>query len=106
MEFRRDETTLHVGDSVRIEPGPRRLQAIATTELLGPATADHYQAGAFDALGAPIVLGSMMTYLDWVNYPAVPAYYLYRKGTDDRWAEVGVFASEEEALTAADVGEF
>lgn len=69
---------------------------------------------AKDALGAPIKLGEEMTFLDWNGFKASEAastrFYLYE--LSDRpdpenwidpkfWAEIGVFETEDAALSAA-----
>jgi hypothetical protein len=88
-EARRIGNILAIGDTIRIEPGPALIRAVATPELLAnDVTADHYQAprdatpeeiaskdfdtpeGVFyakDAMGQPIVLGQEMAYLDWLG---------------------------------------
>lgn len=99
-DFIRSGQILSIGDTIRIEPGPARIEAIATAELLGEATADHYypprpatpeeiespavdtkdgQVFAKDALGKDIEIGQPMTYLDWMAFKnGNPVYYLYR----------------------------
>lgn len=83
--FKRTGDMVEIGGTVRIEPGPRKVVAKATEELLGnDMTADHYFAGervvgqdadgndlthlGIDALAVPIVVGKDMTYLDWVAF--------------------------------------
>ena len=103
-----NENLLQIGATVRVERGPRRVEAIATTELLSDeATAAHYQEGAFDAIGRRIVLGEPMTYLDWLA--GATSFYLYRlehvevPGHDDAvpiWVEQAVFDTEDAAINA------
>jgi hypothetical protein len=97
----REGAILHIGDTHRIEAGPRLLTGKATAELLSDdATADHYHAPrpateaeiaspnvdtvdgqyfAKDALGQPIELGGEMAYLDWLAFRAGTdqVFYLY-----------------------------
>ena len=111
MQITRDATTLHIGDKFRIEPGPRRVTAVVTTELLDDSvTATHYALEindtpegvpprqGIDALGKPIELGEEMTYLDWVGAqngtPGSTVFYLYE--LDDMTPE------EIEARTSED----
>lgn len=111
MKITRDATTLHVGDKFRIEPGPRRVTAVVTEELLDNAvTATHYALEindtpegvpprqGIDAFGKPIVIGEEMTYLDWVGAqngnPGSTVFYLYE--LDD------MTAAEIEARTSED----
>lgn len=67
-----------------------------------------------DAVGNPIVEGEDMTYLDWVGFKngdeESTRFYLYRyvdrddpDGFDDPkvWAEIGVYETEDAALSAA-----
>lgn len=73
-----------------------------------------------DALGQEIKLGEPMTYLDWVGHQqgteGATVFYLYRlekrtaaeiedleldKNPPPVWREVGTFATEEEAISAA-----
>lgn len=105
----------HVGDSVRIESGPKILTAeVATVELLSnEATAKHYQVGMPDALGKPIRLGEPMTYAAWggTKQPAVIEFKVYRlervptthdpAKTRDVWALKGARDSLPEALALA-----
>lgn len=116
MDFRRNGAMIEIGDAVRIEAGPVRRRGIATEELLSnDVTAGHYQVGAPDALGKPIVLGEIMDYVDWRS-PA-RAYYLYsldkvdtikmtqgpkRGQTIDqpRWVLAGTYETEEAAISA------
>lgn len=101
LDFVRTGQILSIGDNIRIEPGPARIEAMATAELLGPATADHYFAPrdatpaeiedpnvntvggkvvAIDALGQPIEIGKPLTYLDWVGFAVgAPVYCLYHR---------------------------
>lgn len=134
-EIIRSGTLISIGDSIRIEPGPRKLVAPATAELLGDVTADHYQGPReatpeeiadprtltqdgkryfLDAVGNPIIVGEDMTYLDWVGFKDGKAesthWYLYQHVDRDDpegfadpkvWAEVGVYETEDAALSAA-----
>lgn len=102
-EIKRDGPLISIGENIRIEAGPARLSAVATDELLGAATADHYTGPrpatdaeiehplidtsdgmvyAKDALGNPIKPGQPMDYLDWVGFregrPESTRFYLYR----------------------------
>ena len=99
----RTGTLISIGEDIRIEPGPRKLVASATDELLGAATADHYHGPRdateeeiadprtltkdgkryfLDAMGNPIIPGDGMTYLDWVGFkdgkPESTVWYLYQ----------------------------
>lgn len=105
------------GKQFRVEPGPRKIVAVATPELLDDAvTAIQYVEGKVDALGQPIVLDTEMTYLDWKgaadgNEGSV-VFYLYeyreRIGAELEdttethiWGDVATFDTEEEAIAAA-----
>lgn len=68
--------SIQFSETVRIERGPARKQAIATPELLSDdVTARHYQEGAKDALGKPIKIGDRMDYLDWKG---AYVWYVYK----------------------------
>lgn len=116
------------GSTVRVEPGPRRVEAVADAKTLdNSVTAAHYQVGQRDADGRPIVEGQPMAYLDW-NAHNTPgdesgtAYYLYQEQTvpvldatgsplkdeagkdvtEERWVEIRTYATEAAAHTAAE----
>ncbi|HEV7286500.1 MAG TPA: hypothetical protein VGN75_16720 [Kaistia sp.] len=56
-----------IDGKVRVERGPARKTGKATEALLSDdRTLSHYQVGALDAAGQPIVLGKTMAYLDWL----------------------------------------
>jgi hypothetical protein len=120
---------VEIGDSHRIEPGPRKLTNVATSSLLrNDVTAAHYalqiedgQGGkrpGIDAHGEVIEIDKPMTYLDWVGHQnggdGSTVFYLYEhgpmtkaqlkeRGLDEGsiWHEIGAFTSEEDALGAA-----
>lgn len=92
-EHKRKGDRLEIGDRFRIEPGPARRTAKATTELLDDAkTAARYHLPrtvadakdpkkskaviAKDAMGKDIVEGQDFTYLD--DY-GKPVFYLYER---------------------------
>lgn len=94
MKITRDATTLHVGESFRIEPGPRRVTATATEALLDNSqTAPHYALEVndtpdgepprpgVDADGKLIELGKPIAYLDWTGVEqgreGALVFYLY-----------------------------
>lgn len=113
----RENGILTIGDSIRIEPGPAKLTAVATKELLGDATAAHYQPPrkaskaeiadpaidtpdgmvfSKDAHGDPIQLDQEFTYLDWNAHRAGESVYylsqlepLTAKECEDRGCELG-----------------
>ena len=105
------------GKQFRVEPGPRKIVAVATPELLDDAvTAEHYAEGKIDAHGQEIVLDAEMTYLDWTGAhrgdEGSTVYYLYenreRVGAELEdttethiWGDVATFDTEEEAIAAA-----
>ena len=92
-----------VGPRVRIEPGPRVKQALATAELLSDeATAAHYKIGRPDAHGKPIEIGQPMTYAAWggTKQPREIEFKVY--GLEQgRWALKGAFDTHDEALAFA-----
>lgn len=119
------------GSTVRVEPGPARLKAVASPDLLDNAhTAQHYQVGLRDAGGRVIREGEEFDYLDWnghndANQDGVgrtTVFYLYQERTvpvldasdnpiqgddgqpavEQRWIEVGVYKSREAANNAAE----
>lgn len=117
---------IELNGKVRIEPGPARLTDIATAELLGALTAEHYhlpypdpETGetvyARDADGKPIEEGKEFSYIDWKLTQSAPVHYLYRlealtpeeceaRGCDEGteiWRELGEYPSEDEAMGAA-----
>lgn len=97
-EIKRNGSMISIGDAIRIEPGPAKIAAIATKELLGDATAPHYFAPikatkaqidnpaidtpdgmihAKDADGNPIKLDQEFAYLDWPAHSnGESVYYL------------------------------
>lgn len=76
MEVSKNGVT-QVSATVRIEPGPRRLKAIATKALLDDkVTHPGYREGGRDAAGKTIVLGQEMVYLDIYS---APGYYVYKE---------------------------
>lgn len=113
--IKRDGNIISIGDDIRIESGPRRVEAVATEELLAnEVTAEHYVVGGKDALGKEIVLGEPMTYLDWIGFKAglteSTSHYLYRyvdredpEDFEDAqvWAGLGAYDTEDDALSAA-----
>lgn len=85
---------------LRVESGPLRKRDVASEALLSDrVTAVHYKAGAVDAMSKPIAIGEEMDYIDWLNRNE-KAWNLYRE-EEGRFAIKGVFATEQEALTAA-----
>lgn len=67
---------IRVTPTLRVESGPKRIEAVATKELLDDAvTAHHYHVGGKDAMGKTIVIGEPMTYLD---YYGEETWYLYQ----------------------------
>lgn len=100
------------GGAFRVEKGPPLRRAVATAQLLGNhQTAEHYQEGAPDALGNPIVRGEEMAFLDWLGEPV---FYVYQRRELDElsqrrlkteyaylYEELGTYPSEEEAIAAA-----
>jgi hypothetical protein len=114
MQFKKLSPTLtEIDGAVRVESGPVRKHAIATTDLLSDAvTAAHYKVGGRDALGKPIKIGEPMDYIDWLSSDR--AWYVYQNvGTrsvamkvgDPKqvidWELKGSFDNEPDALTAA-----
>jgi len=96
---------IEIGSTIRVENGPARKTATATKELLdNRVTAEHYQVGAFDAMGKRIVLGESMIYLD---YYGEWVWYIYQLKDDatapegKRWMPAGIETTKERALTAA-----
>jgi len=120
---------IEIGTTIRVENGPARKTAVATKELLDDAvTASHYKVGERDALGKVIVLGELMTYLDYLGDLV---WYIYKIGevginaegrvifpdspfivvanpedtvavkTEERWLPAGIETTKERALTAA-----
>lgn len=91
--------SIQFSDAVRIERGPARKRAIATTELLDDAvTARHYQVGAKDALGNPIKIGAHMDYLDWKgDY----VWYVYKLDASGRYQPAGSDPNLEGAIAIA-----
>lgn len=103
------ENLIEIDGVVRVESGPALRVAVATPELLdNQNTAEHYQDGGFDAVGAPISVGQEMTYLDWMGEPV---WYVYcwevmppelaaarelPEGSE-YWAEKGVRPTQEDA---------
>lgn len=75
------ENITQIGDKVRVEVGPKLLEAIATEELLSDdVTAGHYQVGRRDSVGDIIVLGEPMKYLAWGGRttPGEQSHYVYQ----------------------------
>lgn len=65
------------GGRFRVEAGPALLKGKATAALLDNSkTAEHYQVGLKDALGATIEADKPFTYLDWKGGRV---FYLYEK---------------------------
>lgn len=94
-----------VGTNVIIDVGPELKVAVATPELLDDSvTADHYQVGRLDALGAVIALEQPITYLDW---KATHGFYVYAWQMDPThpaggfYEEKGYYADYDSALAFA-----
>jgi hypothetical protein len=92
---------IQVGRTVRVENGPARKTAVVTKKLLSDAvTAPHYQEGAPDAMGKKIVLGQVMTYLDYLG-PWI--WYVYKwDEAQGRWLGRGFEGAKENALKLAE----
>jgi len=72
-----NEDLIEISDTVRIERGHVRKQAVATKELLdSKVTAAHYHVGGRDAAGKKIQLGEPMDYIDWLKTDRV--WYVYK----------------------------
>lgn len=107
------ENITEVGDTLRIEPGPRMVTAIATDALLhDDRTAGHYAVGKIDSAGKVIVLGEEMTYAEWGgnDHPRDDVFKLYQwtavpasdETTDThRWIKLAEYDSRDEAISAA-----
>lgn len=94
------------GDRFRVSLGPKKVEAVATKELLG-GIAEHYAVRRIDANGNKIEEGRGMAYLDWHGERVA---YLYEKtivkdddGNDvERFVEIGVFNGDGESKEAAE----
>ncbi len=92
---------------VRVEKAKPYRKAVATEDLLrNDRTAEHYQVGAFDSLGKPIVLGDEMTYVDWLNRSdvcwRVYEWQAVEAGAVAKWVPVADFATRDEAVNSAE----
>lgn len=101
---------IEIDQAVRAEKGYARLTATATSELLD-SLQGRYADGGRDAMGATIVLGQPMTYLDyfgdkvWWVYKWEPRPTVEGEAVTDPpqmyWAEKSHHPSEAEAVAAA-----
>lgn len=89
----REGGILHIGDALRVEPGPRRVEVSkATAEVLSDeVTAPHYAVGNMDSDGTPIEIGKPMVYLDWLGHQ------------DGREGSTTFYAYRLEKMTAAEI---
>ncbi|MFO1151017.1 MAG: hypothetical protein U1E62_21795 [Alsobacter sp.] len=102
---KRSGSIITVGQDVRIEAGPARLESKASPELLSnERTAEHYQVGLIDAAGRTIEIGKPMTYLDWKGRPG---FYVAQWVPDEAhpdqgvWQDRGFYPTEEDAVAFA-----
>ena len=120
MNFTRNGNLVEIDGKFRVEAGPGVMQGVATVKLLDDnVTADHYAVGRFDRLGEEIEIGKTMDYYDWNGFQrdGVSAFHAYALGDKTEaeledadldhpdteltiWREIGVYDTEEEAISA------
>lgn len=127
MEFKRSGDLVEIGDSIRVEAGPRLVTKTADAELIArmseqssPAAVNSPDEGRphrvlLDAKGNVVEEGAEIQVYDRDGFregaDGGKVYYLYRlrereedepEGHNDThvWAEEGVYPTEEEAISA------
>lgn len=91
---------VQINRQARIEPGPARMTAVVTDELLA-ATHAIYKVGAPDALGRKITPGEPMQFHDWLCRFSDTVWYVYIL-EDGRYVERAVCNSQAEAEQQAE----